>query len=291
MSHERDGGGRYARGGGQDVTESTDDAPPLPPAFLEACRQLMSSWFDVSGWLAHDLLKRGEATPILSRLAELPDPAGLLSTTLMDVDDFWERKLGATLLGLVRTTEPEYHEALADLFERERARDREVAPDDLVRLELQSVVEDVVFAAIRWSEAPAQREAGQALLRNVVEATISGEYWNSAMYALAALIDLQVPDRHELLARFAARVTGAPPAHPCRPSFEPERAFARAVKAGDSKHIASIRQSLSRGLAATPELDVARAEQLDRLLDDARTLDRLWLELFPDGFEGVLGPP
>jgi hypothetical protein len=52
----------------------------------------------------------------------------------------------------------------------------------------QSVVEDIVLAAVQWCRDTDRKKAGSALLRKVVERTIGDEYWNSSSAAMRGLL-------------------------------------------------------------------------------------------------------
>jgi hypothetical protein len=239
----------------------TDDFEVEQAELVEACTALVASWERVSDWLADDLLRRGQEAPFLIQLARTPYAALLLSKALLAAERFRHRKLGAELLGFVRSEDAFCPELLMEYFERERARDRETAADDPRRLEFQSVVEDVVFAATRWTRAlPGQRDAGIRLLDAVVESTLAGQYWNTATYALAVLLDQKTAHAPLLLERFAQFASGPPPVHPTTPTFRPERAFVAAVEVGSATLVGSS-QAPSR---ATSTRSAARAARSSR---------------------------
>jgi len=190
---------------------------------------LFDQWDRVVGpWVA-SLMKEGIEGAILAPLANEPAAAMTIVGRVRSSDDCYARKIAARLAGYLGPGAPP--EILDELLEAERA--RHLAPrTSMETFDTQSVVEDVVFAANRWCRHPQRKPAGLAVLRKVVERTLSGEYWNTSSYAMTGLVRHAPDEATDLLARFCSFAEGAPPDHPSRPSLSQEKSFAQALKAG-----------------------------------------------------------
>lgn len=253
--------------------DDLDEPGDYPPEFMAACEELLEAWTTLSDWVALELLRDGREALAFEPLAATPYAATVVVGSCMEADDQRERQAAARLLGYVRSEDPELQECLAGFFEAECLRDEALDAESPERLECQTVVEQLVYAASRWCEVPEQREAGMAVLREVLEETLEGEYWGSAGYALATLIREGESDAGELLDRFEAFAQGATPAHPARPSLKQELRLVAKLRAGDEHALDSGR--LPKQSAAASTDDSGRMPQLERLLEAAREVERL----------------
>jgi hypothetical protein len=209
---------------------------------------------------------------VLEPLGRFPQAASTIVRSESGSDEFKRRKVAAALAGWIKVPAASL---LDDLFRNEALRDQGCPPGDLRRLEAQSVVEDIVFAATRWARDPALRPAGLALLRTIVQRTIAGEYWNTASYALTTLCRYSDPEAAELLRRFRAFAAGPAPAHPSKPSLTQERSFADNLLAGNPRTMLAIEGVLDgKDEAASAKLDSQAAAAIDALCEAARQFDR-----------------
>jgi hypothetical protein len=152
-----------------------------------------------------NLHRDGLEGAILKPLAQYHGASMYLVQRIRTSDDYTQRKIAVTIVGFLGPVAPV--EILDELFEAESVRDR--APrNDGERFETQSVVEDIVFAATRWCRHGERRDAGIALLRQIVERTLSSEYWNTSSYAMTpanAPIESDVVARREESSRSPRR--------------------------------------------------------------------------------------
>lgn len=221
--------------------------------------ELLEAWEQSYGGWAEDLMDDGYEGLLLKPLAGHPDAALALIEHVKCWNNHKQRKIAATIAGYLGPKAP--GSLLDELFEAERNRD--AATDDMFeRLNVQSVVEDVVFAATRWCRHNETRSQGIAILKRVVEDTLSGTYWNTASYAMATLLFHGAPGSELLLSGFAAFASGKSPDHPSRPSLDQEREFASKLIEGDKGCIASIETHLANGEVET-----------ERFSDDPGTRD------------------
>ena len=219
--------------------------------------------------LAHD----GNEAAVLEPLSLHPAAALVVVQHLSQSGRLLQRKLAPVLAGYLGRRAPS--NLLDDLFEsevRRRADHRRAdsgtrgdARDEAVNrvleqvaerpgvagyFDAQSVVEDIVYAAVRWCRDADRKKAGVALLRKVVERTIGGEYWNSSSAAMTGLTCDCGEDSRELLSRFSTWARGATAAEPSRPSLVQERNVAEELLVG--KCVASIGSSRSGGANGDP---------------------------------------
>ena len=209
-------------------------------------------------------MKGYAAVDTLAPVAEHGAAAAWLARRESQSDACLRRKIAAMLAGHIRVGDPDL---LADLLEAERARDAALPADSGERLDTQSVVEDIVFAAIRWCDTDQLRPAGASLLRKVVELTLGGEYWNTSSYAMTGLVNANDDQAEALLARFLEFAAGEPPQHPCRPSLTQERTYAEGLSNREPRTLNSVFLAESEGFDFTPE----DREALDALLSAAKT--------------------
>lgn len=215
---------------------------------LSAETALVSAWEERFGAWAEDLLRDGLETALLVPLAEHPAGALCVARHVAHWDNHLQRKLAATIVGLVGVAAPA--DMLDALLDAEVAR-RGQTGELFEQLTSHSVVEDIVFAATRWCRAAERREAGLAVLRRVVERTLDGEYWNTASYAVMGLVHHDAPDAGALFERFAVFARGGERA--------PERAFVEHLAQGNSTIIEDQLAGAEREAATIAWSDDARA--------------------------------
>ena len=209
---------------------------------------LVSAWEERFGAWAEDLLRDGLETALLAPLATQPAGALCIARHVAHWDNHLQRKLAATIVGLVGTAAPEdMLDALLDAEVARRGRSSEL----FQQLTNHSVVEDIVFAATRWCRAAPRRDAGLGVLRRVVERTLDGEYWNTASYAVMGLLHHDAPDARALFERFAAFARGGERA--------PERVFVEHLAQGNSTIIEDQLAGAEREAATIAWSDDARA--------------------------------
>ena len=185
---------------------------------------LDSAWFRVADWCAYDLTKDGYEGVVLQPLGQFPAAATTVVRAAAQSDNYMHRKTAASLAGWICKPETSL---LDDLFCAEVTRDTNPKTDDLRRLDTQSVVEDIIFAATRWAREQSLQQSAFALLTSIVQRTIDGEYWNTSSYAMTTLVRHSADGAADLLARFQSFANGTPPQHPSRPSLTQERNFPR----------------------------------------------------------------
>lgn len=198
---------------------------------------LLAAWFRVADWCAYNLAKDGYQAIVLKPLGERSRASTLISQHAAQSDDYMHRKTAASLASWICEPHPTL---LAELFQLEEQRDASLAPDDTRRLDTQSVVEDIVFAATRWARNETLRMPACQLLDAIVRKTINGQYWNTSSYAMVTLLRYSADGATELLAEFAAFAAGPPPVHPSRPSLTQEQSFAENLVNGNPKTLAAI---------------------------------------------------
>jgi hypothetical protein len=209
--------------------------------------QLLEAWEQPYGAWAEDLMDEGREAVLLKPLADHPDAALAVIEHIRERDSHKQRKLAASLAGHLGARAPA--DLLSALFRAERARD-EGSDDALERLTIQSVVEDLVFAATRWCASDATRAHGIALLTTIVDDTVGKRYWNTASYAMATLLRHDAAWARPLLVSFAELAAGSPPDHPSRPSLTQEREFAARLAQGDPGCLRSVESHLEKCDAA-----------------------------------------
>jgi len=129
--------------------------------------------------LWYDFAKQGEESAVLAPLASFVTAAAWLSESLSMSDDSINRKLGAMLAGFI--DDPRATGILARLLERERAIYASTPLDS------NSVGEDIMFAATRWSGSRHNevRQAGIEILGKMVDDALQDFHWNTANWAAA----------------------------------------------------------------------------------------------------------
>jgi hypothetical protein len=232
---------------------------------------LLAVWFRVADWAAYDLSKDGSEGLVLKPLGQHSKAATFIARLVSQSSVYRYRKIAAGLTGWIK--QPPL-DLLAVLLQQESERDKALPKDDWSRLDCQSVLEDIVFSGAFWARNEPTRAAGFELLRSVVERTISGEYWNTASYAMTTLCRHQAPGCSELLNRFEHFANHTQVEHPSRPSFEHEKQFAQNLLAEDPKTLEVIESSLNqREEAAKAELDENSRSAVVELVKFAERFD------------------
>ena len=231
---------------------------------MSAEYDLLARWFRVADWCAYSLQKDGYEGLVLSPLGKFPVSAAMLSEKAFESADFMHRKIAASMLGWIEAPPPG---VISEYMEREAERDRGLPPEDSVRLECQSVVEDLVFSAARWARSDVTLPTALAFLADVVKRTIGGEYWNSSSYAMTTLVQRDPAKYDELLKRFSQFADGPAPIHPSNPTLEQERQFAENLIQRNPNTLQAIDNVLSaRDDAISAELDVDSKQSISELL-------------------------
>jgi hypothetical protein len=125
--------------------------------------------------------KEGRESAAFAKLGEYPNASAWLAKSLGMSADYIPRKLGAMLAGWIHNYR--YVDLLAEMLDGERKVFREDS------LTANSVGEDIMFAATRWTQS---REAevcksGTDVLAAMLRDALHGTPWNTANWALANL--------------------------------------------------------------------------------------------------------
>ena len=155
-------------------------------------KRLYSSATDALNWLWGDLAKEGKETAVLAPLAQYPNSAAWLAGSMAMSTDYITRKLAAMLAGWI--DDPKQTHLLLDMLENERTvfiKDPTIA---------NSVGEDIMFAATRWSQRTLGdvRESGICVLAGMIADALQGTPWNTAHWATANL-HAATSGQHEIL--------------------------------------------------------------------------------------------
>src|ERR1700722_5887796 len=131
--------------------------------------------------LWNDFAQEGRESAVLAPFARYPKAGAWLARSMGMSSDYKTRKLAAMLGGWIQ--DPKYISILSEMLNRER----EVFRGD--SLSANSVVEDIMFAATRWTESnDAQvREGGIEVLATMVRDALEGTAWNTVNWAVANL--------------------------------------------------------------------------------------------------------
>ena len=132
-------------------------------------------------WIWTDFAKEGEEGAILQPLGERTDAASWVAESLAMSQGVIHRKLGAMLAGWV--FDSNYRGLLVELLDRERER----FPSEPI--DANSVAEDIMFSATRWTTCRVAdvKEAGLSVLANMIHDAINHVPWNTAHWAAANL--------------------------------------------------------------------------------------------------------
>jgi hypothetical protein len=131
-------------------------------------------------WIWNVFAKDGRETAVLAKVAQSPKASGWLVGCMSAADDDITRKIGAMLAGLIH--DEEQTQLLPELLQSERDR------FPLDPLGANSVTEDVLFAAVRWTTYGGKcQETGIDVLANIVRDALETTEWNTAQWAAASL--------------------------------------------------------------------------------------------------------
>jgi len=153
---------------------------------------LQSTATEALNWLWDDLAKEGRESAVLAPLAAYSNAAAWLAGCMAMSDDAITRKLGAMLAGWIDSAE--HVNLLSTLLDNER----KVFIED--SLTANSVGEDIMFAASRWSQQmPGEvRDAGISVLAEMIRDALHGTPWNTVHWA-AANLHVATGGRHAML--------------------------------------------------------------------------------------------
>jgi len=149
--------------------------------------------------------KEGREAAALAPLSKFPTAAAWLARSMSKSTDCITRKLAAMLAGWIQ--DPKQISMLREMLDRERA----VFQKD--SLSANSVGEDIMFAATRWTRAEDGqiRSAGIDVLAWMVDDALTGIPWNTAHWSVANLYNA-THGRHQIFGRLAhlteERLTG-----------------------------------------------------------------------------------
>jgi hypothetical protein len=224
--------------------------------------RVLAAWDELWSQMGREIMKGSGTLDVLVPLAKHEEAALAIVRRESRSDDFARRKVAAMLAGYLEGAPPDL---LGELFELERQRDASLDPESFDRLEPQSVVEDIVTAALEWCQRPAQRSEGLALLREVIRRCVSGEYWNSVNKAIIGVVVHEDERAPEILKRFRAYCAGDPPRHPSCPSLNYERNALRLIDAKDPQ----MNRNIALPIHEDVRLSAAELAALKTLLEIA----------------------
>jgi hypothetical protein len=138
----------------------------------------MAEAFDI---LWYELAKEGKESAAFAPLARYPNTSFWMVQSMAGSSDFRNRKLGAMLAGWI--TDPKYLALLREMLQRERG----IFAGD--SLNANSVGEDIMFAATRWTESEDSqtRSAGIDILAGMIRDALHGTPWNTVNWAIGNL--------------------------------------------------------------------------------------------------------
>ena len=228
---------------------------------------LFLAWYGVADWCAYDLIKQGCESVVLRPLGKHSQAATLIACGAAESDDYMHRKVAAELAGWI-VQPPET--LLAELFAAEVERDKRFYETDVERLKMQSVMENIVFASAQWARSKRTSSAGLAVLEDVVQSAIDGQFWNTARDALTALCHHSHRRYRDLATRYLEFAQGEPPTHPTTNSFESDRKVAEQILARDPSTLSSVARTLDeQERSANTEIEETARAALDYLLQVA----------------------
>jgi hypothetical protein len=133
------------------------------------------------GPLWNEFAKEGRESAVLAPMARYPTASAWLARSMSLSTDCITRKLAAMLAGWIQ--DPKQISMLREMLERERTLFREDS------LSANSVGEDIMFAATRWtrSQDDRVRVAGIDILSCMVNDALKGTHWNTVHWAVANL--------------------------------------------------------------------------------------------------------
>jgi hypothetical protein len=242
---------------------------------------LSNAWNRVIDWAGSGLMNEGI---VLDPLGKHPRSSMHLARVAFASDNYTYRKVAASLAGW--TIEPDVH-ILDEFFAAESDRDAALPKDDFERLECQSIVEDVVFAASRWARKKELRVPALELLKSVVERTLAGQYWNTSSYAMVTMARHSPTYSTDLLRAFHGFAHLGQVNHPSNPSLTQERTFSEGLMRHDMATLDSIERVLvEKNKAAKVKLRREDRPLVDELVRAAERFDRHRL-----GAQPLAAPP
>jgi hypothetical protein len=236
---------------------------------------------ELAAWIIKSLMSEGLEGLALAPLGQSSRASMELSRHLFKSSNYLERKVGAQLVGYI--VEPD-KTLLNELFDVERARNASFARGSHERLCCQSVVEDIVFSAIRLCRNDELKGAAFAFLARLTEMTITSEYWNTASYAITTLRFYNVADSEKLLKRFKTFCTPplmglfATQSYPNQPDFknlEQERSFADGLLKRSPETLRSLESLLDDKDSAVSQANMSeeRHKWFDEVFEAARDFE------------------
>lgn len=198
---------------------------------------LFMAWYGVADWCTYTLLKKGEERVVLQPLGYYSRAATIIACGAAESENYMHRKIAAELAG--RINQPP-DTLLLELLNSESERDRQLHETDNERLNMQSVVEDIVFAAARWIRVRSLQSAGLSVLEQIVLRTIDGQYWNTSRNAMAVLCNFSHRKYRNLADRYLEFAEGEPPIHPTTTSLENDRDIAKAILAKNKDALRAV---------------------------------------------------
>jgi hypothetical protein len=132
-------------------------------------------------WIWQVFAKHGREAAILAAMSRFPKASGWLAACMSMSDDTITRKIGVMLAGWI--DDPEQTDLLSKMLDKERS----VYTDDPITA--NSVAEDIMFAATRWSRRAAGdvQAAGVRVLSEMISDAIHGTHWNTSHWAAGNL--------------------------------------------------------------------------------------------------------
>jgi hypothetical protein len=234
---------------------------------------LTTAWNKVLDWIAFGLLKEGFEGIILHPLGKYALSSTFLSRATFSSNDFNYRKVAASLPGW--TNDPDQN-ILDEFFSYESQRDSSLPKDDFRRLECQSVVEDIVFSASRWTRTKKLRAVGLELLKSIVNRTFSGQYWNTSSYAMVTICRYSPPYAKNLLDAFYDFAHQGFVDHPSNPSLTQERTYSENLINNDKATLNSIENSLiEKDKAAKVKIKKEHRPLIDDLIRAAKNYEKI----------------
>lgn len=129
----------------------------------------------------NELAKDGRESAAFAPMAQYPNAAAWLAGSMALSSDYITRKMGAMLAGWIH--DADHAGLLSQMLEFEQ---KTYLKD---YLSANSVAEDIMFAATRWTESqdPQIRKAGMDILAGMIKDALEGIPWNTVNWATANL--------------------------------------------------------------------------------------------------------
>jgi hypothetical protein len=199
-------------------------------------KSFQSALLKVLDPLWYDFAKECRESEALAPLGRYPDAAAWLARSMSLSADPITRKLAAMLAGWIQ--DPKHTSLLAEILDRERTRFSEDS------LNANSVAEDVMFAATRWtgSQDNNVRIAGSDMLATMVTDALNGIPWNTVHWATANL-HRATGGKHQIFAQLISLPEG---------TLERQRFFANAVRALKESDAATLNRFVTHPADKAP---------------------------------------